>query len=426
MTPQEIHTYIRPYRQLNWNDTLNLVHVAQPLFYQFDNFKIEQEIQQVRQLLNDNRSQKYDDLTSKVTKHYDKIKHDFNGNNNLINYSYSANESVFSDQKHFALITDKQHEWLLETDDQDKLQDYLDYGQYLLLLSGLQSRVYNGSQAIALFAKLIYYQNQDLNNGQIYDKNDIATTTQENPKIQPLIDRLRQSIEETTYSGQSHQQITIGQLTKLITNLQKHRLLDQQTATWLLEQNSQDIPFVKDIISDYQLDQKLTPCAKIPTELNDLVHELQKKSQVHIYQINNESDFSHQENAKIFIGIHGTKPFSVPSIVNEGLKNYASLVSENHQDFSYTGSGLGNGVYFARLNQFQKAINYTEGQNCTYLFIAEVEYHKAKHVNFYDNFKLKNDEDLIVGDGVGSHSRDEIVAPNNCQINTKYLIELIH
>lgn len=426
MTPAEIKKYIQPYRQLKWSDALNCIYVAQKIYQEYDAFNIEEEIKTTKEQL------------SKVGKHLENIinltdsnpnlKPDFSASNNLMNSSYGGETILISDQKNFCLIQETRSNlideaWLFITKNQEQLQRFINFSQYLIFLKSLQSTISNNNQVIEALAKLIYYQNNDVNQGKLFDQ-----TTKEQQKIKDVeLDQLITRLKKNINDGYKYdrQQITIGQIANLIAKLQKHQLLNKVQATWLLEQNAKDIPFVKDFVADYKIDQKLVPCAKIPTELTTLVKELEKKKQVLIFKIKNQKT-SDSKNTKKFIGIHGTKPFSVPPIVNEGLKNYESLKQEENSHYSYTGSGLGTGVYFARLEQFQKAINYSDrGQVSNYLFIGEVYYHKAKIVKRYGEYQLKDNEDLIVGKEVGGHNRDEIVVPNDNQINTKYLIELL-
>lgn len=426
MTPTKIKEYIQPYRQLKWSDALNCIHVAQKIYQEYDAFNIEEEIKTTKKQLSE--VGKHLENIINLTDSNPNLKPDFSASNNLMNSSYGGETILISDQKNFCLIQETRSNlideaWLFITKNQEQLQRFINFSQYLIFLKSLQSTISNNNQVVEALAKLIYYQNNDVNQGKLFDQ-----TTKEQQKIKDVeLDQLITRLKKNINDGYKYdrQQITIGRLANLIAKLQKHQLLDKVQATWLLEQNAKDIPFVKDFVADYKLDQKLIPCAKIPTELTTLVKELEKKKQVLIFEIKNQNK-AESKNIKKFIGIHGTKPFSVPPIVNEGLKNYESLKQEENSHYSYTGSGLGTGVYFARLEQFQKALNYSDqGQVSNYLFVGEVYYHKAKIVKRYGEYQLKDDEDLIVGKEVGSYNRDEIVVPNDNQINTKYLIELL-
>ena len=120
------------------------------------------------------------------------------------------------------------------------------------------------------------------------------------------------------------------------------------------------------------------------------------------------------------------------NILGEGLLDSVTLEKNHSKHYSYTGSGFCRGIYFARLDQADKSYNYTEEYSNSadneqvygYMFVADVAYHKARHVSYYDDVHLRQGEDLVWGDGVGSYDRDEIVAQKPSQVHLKYLIEL--
>lgn len=152
----------------------------------------------------------------------------------------------------------------------------------------------------------------------------------------------------------------------------------------------------------------------------------------HIWKINKTDRRKDDKNTKHLTLVHGTRNLSVLNILGEGLLDSDTLEKKHSTHYTYTGSGFGRGIYFARLDQADKSYNYTEEYTNAeenknvygYMFIADVAYHQAKHVSYYGSTKLQDGQDLIWGDAVGSFDRDEIVAPKPEQVHLKYLIEL--
>ena len=422
MNSKELQTYIMPFRQFDWHDIINTIHIAQKIYTDHPDINLQKEEQTTIKYLIEHSTE----TNIAVTRYHELQNAHWNNHKFIIGYSTYSKLRFYTDQETFCFaLQENDNSYFLKTKDQNELSNFINYVEYLALINNLCCLFSNNNAKINSLAKLIYYQTQNINNGKLYQQTENKTLKPTvNPKIRQLLERLQKNITDSNYyNSHNHTQITVSDLVSLIVNLQQHRLLNETQAAWLLEQNSEDTPFIKDFVNKYQLEEKLTPCAKIPTELTDLVQKLSTKCQVHIFERQQQTSLS--PGTKIFWGVHGTKAVSIPSIINEGLKNSASLSKEGNNNYTFTGDSLGTGVYFARLNQFQKAINYTEGKHSSYLLVAQVAYHKAKHVKEYRNPHLADGEDLIVGDRVGSYDRDEIVAPNNTQINTKYLLELI-
>ena len=77
----------------------------------------------------------------------------------------------------------------------------------------------------------------------------------------------------------------------------------------------------------------------------------------------------------VFWGVHGTSNVSVPSILLNGLKNSEELEAlmkkenklnkhnEDYIKYSISGQALGQGVYFAQLDQPMKSIFFTDTVN---------------------------------------------------------------
>lgn len=157
------------------------------------------------------------------------------------------------------------------------------------------------------------------------------------------------------------------------------------------------------------------------------------KNSFEIYQIN--GTVKPQNYCKHLRLIHGTSDFSVLSILGRGLLTFNELRNNNqisNEDWLYTGSGLGNGIYFAQLNQMEKSLSYTLNSNknnkvkTEYLFICDVYYNTVQDVNSY-NTDLQTKCDLIWGHGIGiTRGQDELVAKSSKQVQLKYLVKIRH
>ena len=143
-----------------------------------------------------------------------------------------------------------------------------------------------------------------------------------------------------------------------------------------------------------------------------------------IYKVNEPKP--QKQGMSRFTGVHGSPNRTILSILLNGLKSSKSL-NEAGMSHSYTGSGLGNGVYFAQLYQASKSANYTHnGRKKRYLIVADVDYDKnnVAYRKSYGHFDTHN-YSLVHGIKVGSHHFDEIVAPHDDQINVRYLVEVV-
>lgn len=175
---------------------------------------------------------------------------------------------------------------------------------------------------------------------------------------------------------------------------------------------------LKDVLSPVSIAET----TKIKQKLSPTV----AKKVSHIWKINHQTDNNkYQKKTKHLTVIHGTQNLSVLNILGEGLKDSTSLRKQGSKHYVYTGSGLGNGIYFARLDQADKSYNYTESEKNkvhSYMFIADVAYHKIYKTKSYGN--INTDYDLVWGQAVGSYDRDEIVAKHPEQVQIKYLLQL--
>lgn len=144
-----------------------------------------------------------------------------------------------------------------------------------------------------------------------------------------------------------------------------------------------------------------------------------------VFKIKDDTDLSKYPHISRNL-VHGTKSGSVFSILHQGLLDHETLVRQQNKHYDYTGSGLGNGIYFARINQSQKSVSYASTNTSfapVYLFVCDVGYNKVYTAHDYGNYSLHGDHNLLLGKHVGSHGRDEIVAKNGKQVKMKYLIE---
>lgn len=151
--------------------------------------------------------------------------------------------------------------------------------------------------------------------------------------------------------------------------------------------------------------------------------EFKRKYNVgNVYTIMNSSishDLSHYQQTRTLL--HGTSNVSVISILRDSLLP----VSKIRDDYIYTGSSLGDGVYFAQLTESGKPVAYTDATDTRfgYLVVAEVGFNYVKHVDYFSRQVLQNGG-LLIADKVGRGARDELCVYDENQINLKYLIEV--
>lgn len=295
----------------------------------------------------------------------------------------------------------------------------IDASYYLTWLTNIKQLIYR-SQVINNLAKLIYYQNQQSHHDDLLQTDENLITNSD------FIKTLANAISDSQRNNYQTN-ITVWDFCLLIHNLRIKQHLTQTQSSWLLNKNHEDNGFINDYLNNIHLEHfvkdNLAPLPKNIQKLYNTIQNYKNVSELKIYDITNQHETS-QENNTIY-GIHGTNAESIPSIVSEGLKDAKTLSLENHQHYEYTGSGLGNGIYFAKLNQFQKALNYTGSySNTVYALVCEINYNKIKHTTTYGNYDVSHNEDLVWGHGVGSHDRDELVAKRPDQVKIKYLLEI--
>lgn len=150
-----------------------------------------------------------------------------------------------------------------------------------------------------------------------------------------------------------------------------------------------------------------------------------KKRITNVFRIDDDTDLSNYEHIEKGL-VHGTKSSSVFSILKLGLLDAGTLARMHNQHYDYTGSGLGNGIYFACASQSDKSVNYAASEKSyapVYLFICDVGYDDVVKTYSYGDIRVHGKQNLIVGKHVGSYNRDEIVAKSGKQVKMRYLVE---
>ena len=136
-----------------------------------------------------------------------------------------------------------------------------------------------------------------------------------------------------------------------------------------------------------------------------------------------------------FVGIHGTNDESVPSIALNGLMNSDELQSLSGSSrkklvkYSTSGTALGVGIYFGRLDQISKPLLYANGRakDEAYIIVADVAYNKKslQKVKWTSWTGEHNDTaSLVWATKTGVRGKDEIVAPITKNIRIKYMLKL--
>lgn len=136
-----------------------------------------------------------------------------------------------------------------------------------------------------------------------------------------------------------------------------------------------------------------------------------------------------------FVGIHGTNDESVPSIALNGLMNSDELQSFSGSSrkklvkYSTSGTALGVGIYFGRLDQISKPLLYANGRakDEAYIIVADVAYNKKslQKVKWTSWTGEHNDSaSLVWATKTGVRGKDEIVAPITKNIRIKYMLKL--
>lgn len=277
--------------------------------------------------------------------------------------------------------------------------------------------------------RLIYEQQKQIDYQIDHPEKEIS----EDEKVVELKNRFSKAFLEFLHNyqiqldGLGYYSLTIYDLNKYLLDLINRRPIDNRIFNMIASQKV----YNNDLINLQQADslglnQKLqTPSFDEKQKvLNSLPKKVQQKV-TNIFKVEDTTDLSKYPHVITNL-VHGTKSDSVYSILLSGLLDAETLMKTNNQHYSYTASGLGNGIYFARSKQSTKSINYASSSKYkapVYLFVCDVGYHKIKTVDQYTVPYLTSEQDLVFGDHVGGQGYDEIVAKNGKQVKMRYMIE---
>lgn len=123
--------------------------------------------------------------------------------------------------------------------------------------------------------------------------------------------------------------------------------------------------------------------------------------------------------------LHGTTNSSVLQILDSGFKLASQLKKENAQ-FKYSGSALGNAIYFALPHQISKCTSYTDRPDenqVSYIIVADVYYQDVVETESFSNKFKYTGQNIVHAKSVGAYGRDEITALPE-QIEIKYILEI--
>lgn len=283
--------------------------------------------------------------------------------------------------------------------------------------------------------KMIYAQ-QDLFQPQFTKPNEsqddpaTAMLKQFNASMQEFL----QNLHFETQTDKDNQPIQLSDILNYIYAVKHHQPITPQMLELLVNKSSQTTSSQIAINEAYNAKlfdklHKVTDWQALPAlqklSLKDRVQnvytidQLRPKAAVHV----TPSKGSHQVTL-----VHGTQNFSLISILEKGLLTHHDLMDDNNKHYRYTGSALGDGVYFSRLDQAEKSANYTDAyRNDTtnsFLLIADVNYDQIHDLAHYADQPLQPHENLVWAHGVGSYDRDELVATNKDQVTLRYLVEI--
>lgn len=146
-----------------------------------------------------------------------------------------------------------------------------------------------------------------------------------------------------------------------------------------------------------------------------------------VYRINTKDERQLDKYKDHINGIHATTLTSITSILLNNVKTSSELMSLN-ADFKYTGSLLGDGVYFADPKQPIKTAFYWRSEDTYYMFYADIAYNKDSLCEVNSSGATINGvpmkkASLIRAKHFGRRSLTEIVTPISDNVKLKYLLE---
>lgn len=222
-------------------------------------------------------------------------------------------------------------------------------------------------------------------------------------------------------------ELKVSDLNNYLLDLLNHRPIDHRIFNIITNKNIDNIDLINlKQAKDLGLNQKLQTATFDEKQaiIKSLPKEVQKRV-TNIFKVDDDTDLSKYPHI-ISNMIHGTKSDSVYSILLNGLLDAETLRKTHNQHYTYTYSGLGNGIYFARSKQSTKSLNYASSNAYkapVYLFVCDIGYHEIKTVDQYTVPYLTSEQDLVFGDQVGGQGYDEIVAKSGKQVKIRYMIE---
>lgn len=273
--------------------------------------------------------------------------------------------------------------------------------------------------------ELWLYQIQQ-KNINISEKAIVVNTT-----IKSIIDNIIQDVSSSANNAYKNS-ITYRQLFEFFDEVANELITEQtkEAQEWILIDDSNT--YINTLLNHQNYNQ-LDQCIKNITQSNEsknIIEQLYSDSLFKknhkitaIYQINPAKDNQFDSRKQL---IHGSVNNSIMSILLNGLKTNRSL-RQNNINHKYTGSGLGEGIYFAKLNECSKSSNYTGSSRSGYhyMVIADVDYdsNNVLTVTNYNSSINNQQYSLIYGHKVGGKGLSEYVAPHDDQVNIRYLVE---
>lgn len=297
-----------------------------------------------------------------------------------------------------------------------------DVDNYLhnILIYSLDSPIEDSKTANALRRFWLY---------QIQDELPKVKLKLDNPIFYKILDNVKTSMTKEDKMGDV--EITYRELFSFFDEVKAQHITEktQIVQNWI---SYSDERFIENALAThqniYQLEQNLKP---LDTETyQKLLKKITKDGYfkrhiTNIYEVNAKRP--QKRGLKRMQGVHGTPNRTVMSILLNGLQTNATL-RKNAVSHHYTGSGLGEGVYFSKITQASKGSNYSKGHGeKRYMFIADIDYDESAvyHVNNYGKSGDPSKHSLVHGHGVGARGIDEIVALHDDQINVRYIVEMI-
>ncbi len=294
-----------------------------------------------------------------------------------------------------------------------------------------------------LITKLRLYLNKELNDVYLEVK---KVTEKQVKNAQRIIDELK-VLKNTTAINNALLELysVIPRKMKLVNNCLlpyiklEDILEEEQNNIYNLISYINNTPEESTIVGDENLQKELSYTesigvnlkllTNIPDELKYITDQLKYRN---IFEVNKEiesnsfKDILETKNNKTTrILIHGTKPFSVLPILEQGLKIRPS------GNFTFSGKVYGNGTYFSEVSA--KSLGYTGNQSDKYFLIYEVFTGNPFVYNgWYNGNEFTLDEDNLNKRGFDSTYvkagngllNSEIIAYNEKHYRVKYLIHI--